>query len=63
MTDEGDKPKNGKIAEQVESIIEEILSDHPHLRGVRESIRRDEEPTGEFAHEFLRVFRKRLQGS
>jgi hypothetical protein len=53
---------NGKVAEQVETIMENILRDHPHLRTAREAARRDEEPSHEFAHEFLRVFRQRLQG-
>jgi hypothetical protein len=58
IKDEG----NGKVAAQVETIMESILNDHPHLRAAREAARRDEEPTHEFAHEFLSVFRKRLQG-
>jgi hypothetical protein len=54
--------QSGKVEAQVESVIGEIINDHPHLRVVRESIRRDEEPADKFAREFLRVFRKRLQG-
>jgi hypothetical protein len=51
-----------KTADQVALVMEQILSDHPHLRTARESIRRDDEPTDKFAREFLRVFRHRLQG-
>jgi hypothetical protein len=59
---ESDEGGNGKVTSQVEVIMKKILHDHPHLRAVREAARRDEEPTHDFAHEFLREFRKRLQG-
>ena len=58
----GEDNGNGKVGAQIEAIMEGILRDHPHLRTAREAARRDEEPTHEFAHEFLSVFRKRLQG-
>ena len=61
MSDRDDNG-NGKVVAQVEAIMEDILRDHPHLRAAREAARRDEEPTHEFAHDFLTVFRKRLQG-
>ncbi|MCK1606505.1 MULTISPECIES: hypothetical protein [unclassified Bradyrhizobium] len=60
--DESKKLMEARTTAQVESVIEEILSDHDHLRAVRESIRRDEEPADKFAREFLGVFRTRLQG-
>lgn len=59
---ESDEAGNGKVAAQVEAIMAKILHDHPQLRSAREAARRDEEPTHDFAHEFLREFRKRLQG-
>lgn len=59
---ESDDGRNGKVTAQVEVIMNRILHDHPHLRSAREVARRDEEPTHDFAHEFLREFRKRLQG-
>lgn len=53
---------NEKVEAQVELVIGEIINDLPHLRVVRESINSDEEPADKFSSEFLRVFRKRLQG-
>jgi len=51
-----------KIANQVESVIREILRGHPQLAAIRSAMRRDEEPSDKFAREFLRVFKQRLQG-
>jgi hypothetical protein len=51
-----------KIAAQVESVIDEIFRNHPQLASIRKSMRRDQEPADQFASEFLRVFKQRLQG-
>jgi hypothetical protein len=61
VKNQGAEP-NGRVEAQVELVVGEIINDLPHLRVVRESIRRDEEPADKFSREFLRVFRKRLQG-
>lgn len=58
---DSDESGNGKVAAQVDAIMEKILHDHPHLKSAREAARRDEEPGHDFSHEFLREFRKRLQ--
>lgn len=50
-----------RLAEKAEAVIERIIKDRPHLRSVREAMKREEEPTDEFAQEFLKAFRQRLQ--
>lgn len=59
---DSDENGNGKVAAEVQAIMDRILHDHPHLRLAREAARRDEEPGHDFSREFLREFRKRLQG-
>lgn len=63
--EDGNMTTNSQQAEetaaQVELVMNQILSDHPHLRVARDSVRREDEPADKFAREFLRVFRHRLQ--
>lgn len=51
-----------RLSAQIESVIDEILSEHPQLRAARNAARQNEEATDKFAKEFLRVFRQRLEG-
>lgn len=59
---ESDAEKTEPPTEQVDSIMNQIVHDYPHLRMAHDAgIRADERPD-EFAQEFLQAFRRRLQG-